>query len=466
MKKPPIKAQSLGSSRDPVGDVFLYENRILRGIHPEYQQEFLSVLNHPVVRGMFGSKIVETWRTESGLPGYPLTVEQRRIDPPSYCYGWPMVMLQAAAVQTLDICAELNDAGLVLKDGTPWNILFDGSKPLLVDITSIMPQEEDIIWVALDQFCRQALFPLLIGKLASGRVGRSLLLSSPNGISPDEVKHLLPPFTWLKYTWLISRLYLPLFTVNLISKSGQEKKIIESRPSIPLRSPKRRIFFDQLKREVQTLHFDSARSRWSQYYEDIDAFFRPDTFNPKQSLVAHFLERCQPETVVDIGCNQGGYAILAAQAGARVVAFDTDEDSVTELYRLARLRDLKILPLVGDVLYPVPQTGWRGIEFPSAPVRFRSQMALALALVHHLAITQIQTFERIVQTLSDYTDRWLITEFVPLDDPRSQELLLTNRRDLSWYRLDAFVDALKEEFSHVETFPSYPAGRTICFCQK
>jgi hypothetical protein len=466
MKESPVIVQSLGSSRDPIGDVYLYGNRILRGIHPEFQQDFLSIINHPIIQGMLGRKIVETWRYEPGLFGYPLTFEQRRIKPPSYCYEWPMVMLQDAALQTLEICAELNEAGYVLKDGTPWNILFDGPKPLLVDVTSIMPQDEDIIWAALDQFCRQALFPLLIGKKLSGHVGRSLLLSSPNGVSPEEAIYYLPIFTWLTYRWLIPRLYLPMFVVNLVRKSGQEKTIMAYRPSIPIRSPKRRLFFDTLKREVQSLRFDSGKSRWSQYYEDINAFLWRENFNPKQSLVAKLLDRCKPETVVDIGCNQGGYAILAAQAGARVVAFDTDEDSVTGLYRLTRLKELDLLPLVGDVLYPSPQTGWRGMEFLSAPVRFRSQMALALALVHHLAITQIQTFDRIVKTFSDYTDHWLITEFIPLDDPRSQELLLTNRRDLNWYCLDSFICALKKEFAQVEAFPSYPAGRTICFCQK
>jgi SAM-dependent methyltransferase len=236
--------------------------------------------------------------------------------------------------------------------------------------------------------------------------------------------------------------------------------------SVPLKAPARQAFFEALKRDVQSLHFAPPKSRWSQYYEDINAFFDPAHFNAKQRVIAELLDRCKPRTVVDIGCNQGGYAILAAQAGARVVAFDTDDDSVAALYRMAKLKNMLILPLVADVLYPSPQAGWRGLEFPPATERFRSQMVFALALVHHLAITQIQTFGRIVQTLADYTEDWLVTEFVPLGDPRSQELLLTNRRDMSWYSLDNFLDALKIVFRQVETFPSYPVGRTLCFCQK
>jgi hypothetical protein len=77
-------------------------------------------------------------------------------------------------------------------------------------------------------------------------------------------------------------------------------------------------------------------------------------------------------------------------------------------------------------------------------------MALALALVHHLAITQRQTFERIVLALADYADKWLLTEFVPLDDPRSRELLATHRRDMSWYTLDGFIAMLSQVFGKVE----------------
>jgi SAM-dependent methyltransferase len=137
------------------------------------------------------------------------------------------------------------------------------------------------------------------------------------------------------------------------------------------------------------------RSFWSRYYADIQTFMRPEAFTPKQATVARILEQCRPETVVDIGCNRGGYAILAARAGARVTAFDTDEDSVALLYELAKEQRLDILPLVMDFLSPSPACGWRGLQFPSALQRLRSEMALALALVHHLAITQRQTFERI-----------------------------------------------------------------------
>jgi hypothetical protein len=45
-------------------------------------------------------------------------------------------------------------------------------------------------------------------------------------------------------------------------------------------------------------------------------------------------------------------------------------------------------------------------------------------------------------------------------------MLLTNRRDLSWYSLDALIRSLKKEFPKVTTFPSSPSGRILCFCER
>jgi hypothetical protein len=183
-------------------------------------------------------------------------------------------------------------------------------------------------------------------------------------------------------------------------------------------------------------------------------------------LLLDLLQKLKPESVVDIGCNMGGYAVLAAQNGVKVTAFDTDEDSVAMLYKLAKEKNLNILPLIMDVTNPSPRLGWRSIQYPSAIERFRSEGALALALIHHLAISQNQTFDRITEELSDYCDKWLITEFVPPTDPRSQELLLTCRRDMTWYTLEGFISSLRKKFRKVTTFESAPAGRTICLCEK
>jgi hypothetical protein len=456
--------RQLSADRDPAGAAYIKGLKVYRDIRGEFKDYFLSILKEPKVIQLLDKSLVGTRifkQTASSL-----TLEHALISPANYAYEWPLPMLKDAALLSLDINLALLEKDTILKDATPWNILFRNTSPIWVDFTSIMPQEKDLLWVAYDQFCRTFLFPLLMGYFYSGKLARALLLESQNGISPQEITKFLPGAAKFKFGWLNNRLYFPKFVIDLARKSGSEQDLAKRSQKVAYTSASRRVFFDSLRKDVSSIPVSSGSSDWSRYYADINSFFEPTRFDQKQSKVAELINKCKPKTVVDIGCNQGGYAILAAQRGAQVIAFDTDEDSVSMLYKIAKEKDLNILPLIGDVLYPAPQSGWRGQEFQSAPERFRSEMALALALVHHLAITQIQTFDRIVLTLSEYAEKWLITEFVPLEDPRSQELLLTNRRDMSWYSLDALIQSLKKEFPKVTTFPSSPTGRVLCFCER
>jgi hypothetical protein len=455
-----------GSYIDPAGAVYVVDGRILRGIHSDFTDFFTKVLQNPLVREMLGKQIVETEIVQDRQIGYPLALEHRPVSPASYCYEWSAQMLRDAALLTLDICLRLTETGLTLKDASPWNVLFEGSRPIFVDFTSIMEEDPHLAWVAYDQFCRLFLFPLVLHSLLNGRVARALLMDATNGIADHELTSLLPFGVLLRLPWLIGRVYLPRTFLNIIHTLGKGEALgAISKRFIPSREA-RRAFYKGLRKDVLSVRLKAGKSRWSKYYENIESFFHSEGFNLKQATVAQILEKCAPNSVVDIGCNIGGYSILAAQAGAQVTAFDSDEDSVGLLYQLVKQKSLNILPLVMDILSPSPAYGWRCMQFSPAVERFRSEMALALALVHHLAITQRQTFERIVLALADYAEKWLLIEFVPLDDPRVIELLATNQREMSWYTLENFIEALRSVFQRVETYPSHPEGRVLILCER
>lgn len=456
--------KQLSAERDPVGVVHVKGNQVIREIHKEFQTYFLDILKQPVVQKMLGRQLIDTRVAKTSAQG--LTLEHPLISPASYAYEWPLPMLQDAALLTLEISQALCEIDTVLKDATPWNILFCGTRPQWVDFTSLMPQDVDLPWVAYDQYCLTFLYPLLVGYFHSGKVARALLLVSQNGIPHEEITHYLPGSAKFKFGWLNNRLYLPKFIVDMARKSGSEKDLVKRSQQAVITSTARKAFFEGLRKDTLSIQFAPNQSEWTKYKEETGSFFEPGQFNPKQSKVAELIEKCEPASVVDIGCQQGGYAILASQQGAQVTAFDTNDKSISLLYKLAREKDLNILPLVGDALLPTPASGWRAQEFPPANQRLQAQMALALDLVHQMAITHIQTFDRIVLTLSEYAEKWLVTEFIPLEDARCQELLLSIRRDLSWYNLDNFLTSLRKEFSSVTTYPSSPSNCTLCFCKR
>lgn len=455
-----------GSYVDPSGALFEASGALLRGIAPDSAEFYMKVLNDQVVQNMIGNELVDTAISSQTIAGYSLILRHRTLSPVNFCYEWPVEMLQDAALLTLDICLRLVDQDWTLQDASPWNVLYEATRPIFIDFTSIVPQDPNLLWVAYDQFCRHFLYPLVLYRYLPGRAVRAYLTDSLGGVSADDMAKLLPAQAALRMPWLFGRLYGPRFVLATARRLQRERQLVEMGSRMQPKREARRSFFQSLRRDITHTHARTQTSRWANYYADIESFFDPVRFDEKQAAVARLLTELRPESVVDIGCNRGGYAILAAKAGVRTVAFDTDEASVTLLYRLAREKDLVILPLVMDVLNPSPACGWRAQQFPSAPERFRSEMAMALALVHHLAITQRQSFERIVLALADYAEKWLLTEFVPLDDPRSQELLATNRRAMDWYSLENYLEALGKVFRQIETYPSSPQGRVLILCTR
>ncbi|MEW6658054.1 MAG: class I SAM-dependent methyltransferase [Thermodesulfobacteriota bacterium] len=454
---------------DPAGTIFEAEDQIYRGIRSEFAEFYSDLLKNSVIRQMLGQTIVETEIDTSVLPdikGYDLILRHRRLSPLSFCYEWPALMLKDAALLTLDICINLLPERIVLQDAYPWNILFDSTRPILVDFTSIVPQDKNLPWVAYHQFCQFFLFPLIISCYLPSKVRRLLLMDYLGGIGDYELLQMMPKKAVVRMPWIITRILVPRAILAITKWLKIENKIIDLSAELSPEKEARLRFFKSLRKNVTAIPVRIRKTLWSQYYTNIESFFGKSEFNPKQAAVASILEKIGPKTVVDIGCNRGGYAILAAQRGAKVIAFDTDEDSVAFLYETAKEKQLPILPLVMDILNPSPGCGWRTQQFAAAPPRFRSEMALALALVHHLAITQRQTFDRIVLALADYAEKWLLTEFIPLDDPRVRELMATHRREMDWYSLENYLEALSGSFNGIDTFPSHPEGRTLILCHK
>ncbi len=163
-----------------------------------------------------------------------------------------------------------------------------------------------------------------------------------------------------------------------------------------------------------------------------------------------------------MACNGGWFSKLAARNGHRVTAFDCDATCIHGLYAEASREQLPILPLVMDFARPSEAYGPSG-QYPEAGERFRSDIVLALALVHHLVFGQHMTFGEIVAGLSRFTEKTLLVEFVPRDD---RCLVTWNTAGAEWYTLENFVNALRAEFPRVEVMESNREPRKLMRCQR
>jgi ribosomal protein L11 methylase PrmA len=128
-----------------------------------------------------------------------------------------------------------------------------------------------------------------------------------------------------------------------------------------------------------------------------------------------------------------------------VLAVDVDPAAVEMNYQtLVKEKQDKILPLWMDLTNPSPALGWASEERDSLIGRAPADAILALALIHHLAISNNVPLLNLAHFFARLGPA-LIIEFVPKRDSQTKMLLAS--------RVDIFDDYNEEGFE--EAFGRY-----------
>ena len=95
------------------------------------------------------------------------------------------------------------------------------------------------------------------------------------------------------------------------------------------------------------------------------------------------------------------------------------------------------MPFICDLLNPSPAIGWNNKERKSWKERGNPDVIFALALIHHLCISDNIPLNYLASFFAELTS-YLIIEFVPKDDSQVQ-ILLASREDIfTEYTQDCF----------------------------
>jgi hypothetical protein len=169
------------------------------------------------------------------------------------------------------------------------------------------------------------------------------------------------------------------------------------------------------------------------------------------------------DLVWDIGANNGRYSRIAAEGARTVVAVDADQGPVELLYRDLRGEgDERILPLTMNLSDPSPGLGWRGLERRSLSERGKPDLVLALALIHHVAISANVPVKEFVDWIASLGAA-LVIEFPTREDPMVKKLLAPKREGLHPdYELGFFERTLKEAFE-VERSERLESGTRVLY---
>lgn len=427
------------SFRDPSGFLFSRDGNLYRQINKSYQTNYDYLISSGLYQKLINKQLLIPHQEVDIKPlildsSYKV-IKPERIKFISYPYEWCFSQLRDAALITLRIQEIALQFGMSLKDSSSYNIQFHRGKPILIDTLSFEIYREGQPWIAYRQFCQHFLAPLSLMAYRDFRLNQ-LLRIYLDGIPLDLTSRLLPAK---------SRVNLPVL-MHIHTHAASQKRMAGKEFSSKGKMNRTSFLglLDSLKSSIRKLKWRPSGTEWGEYYQDNN--YSLQGFKHKKELVGEYLDILKPKQVWDLGANVGVFSRLASEKGAITIAFDSDQAAVEKNYLKCRQGNEKnILPLLLDLTNPSPNIGWANCERMTIVERNTADTVLALALIHHLAISNNVPLDRICRYFRSIGNS-LIIEFVPKDDSQV-ERLLTSREDIfADYNRISFENTFSKHF--------------------
>jgi len=405
--------------RDPAGSLVVESDRAVRSIRPEFREAVVEFLNSGFYRRAVERGDMVASDVDDGASGLRLIHPRVRI--PVYPWEWTASQWLGAAELTLRLCDEALDDGWILKDATPLNVLFQGARPVLVDVLSFERRDPcSALWLAYGQYVRTFLLPLLMKKTLHWPL--ELTSFKRDGYEPTELyaalswgKRLSPAALWpVTIPALLDR--------RKNSQTGVAKKQPGRDPELTLHTLKRTVA--GLRRRTRAAMPKHANSEWAKY-TSTNSHYSAAESEQKRTWMRGVLEDLRPATVLDVGANTGEFTTMAADAGADVVALERDADAAERIAQMSVAKELRIQTIHADLARPTPAVGWENRESSALLPRLEGQfdLVMLLAVIHHLVLLEQIPLRAIVELCSRLTRRFVVIEWVPATDPMFVSLM-------------------------------------------
>jgi hypothetical protein len=450
-----------GSFRDRSSRVFECDREIYRTLNADSKAIWQALSHEPfflrlceegrvVKTEELPTSEIQTFSLFSEITG---VLHHERIPFVSYPYEWPFAMLRRTALLHLQILRDSIQRGFLLKDASPYNVLFHGSKPVFIDVGSFVKLAPGEPWAAYRQFCELMLFPLLLQAYRQVQF-QPLLRAQLEGIPARQflqwirIRDLFRPgvFTngWLQALLERQTQSVSTSTVQGLRSSGFQSSMIEQ-------------ILAKLTRIVERLKWEPPKTQWTAYDESLPHV--AEDLRAKQDFVHRVCQSKHRQLVWDLGCNDGRFSTIAAEFASTVVAMDQDHSCVENLYRSLDSEQSKILPLVVDLANASPALGWRGLERKRLEDRGRPELVICLGLIHHLVIAANIPLADVVDWLAGLGGE-LILEFPSKRDAMVQRLLRNKRDQYNDYSFENLQLELEKHFA-IRLQESLPSGERV-----
>jgi hypothetical protein len=444
-----------GSFRDPNGFLFFRNGLLYRQVNIGCRQDYDLLMSSGLYEHLVGDGMLvghDEVDTSLALTGEAYRVIRPEIIPfISYPYEWCFSQLKDAALLTLGVQRKALEFGMSLKDASAYNVQFSGVSPVFIDTLSFERYHEGEPWAAYRQFCQHFLAPLALMRYVDIRLSQ-LLRIHVDGVPLDLASSLLPRRT---------KLILPLLTHLHVHAHFQRRYAGSMKAPAKGRVSLGSVLglIDSLEGALRRLRYRPEGTEWADYYNDTS--YSREGMSRKESLVARYVDLLNPRIVWDFGANTGRFSRIAAARGSFTVSFDVDPAAVELNYLECSRGDVsKVLPLLLDLTNPSPGTGWACAERMSIEQRGPADTLLALAIIHHLALSNNLPFEEIARFFARLCSS-LVIEFIPKTDAQVRRLLVSREDIFDRYRRDDFERAFGAYFAIEQSEPITGTERTL-----
>jgi len=209
---------------------------------------------------------------------------------------------------------------------------------------------------------------------------------------------------------------------------------------------------------------------WQGYYNnDIES---PIYLNQKEDIIKKWLSDTKPKTVIDLGANTGRFSLLAAKEVEQVIALESDYncvDAIENTINKLALKNLTVMQI--DLAETTPNFGALEKEYTSIFQRLSNShlspsLVMGLAIVHHLHITNFLSFGHIAELFTKFNSKYLIVEFIPIEDSKVKLLIKNKQRNFTGYTQENFTSALLQYFKLMEIKKIEGSDRELLLLEK
>ena len=434
------------SYRDPRSSISFDGARVIRRFDEVGAKAFQAAEQAGVLGELVADGIVPRFEV---IGDSPLLIAVDPISFVSYPEEWTPGMLRDAGLLTLEISRRLWSHGFHLRDASAYNVVFDGDRPVFVDLGSVGTGHTPL-WTAYGQFCDHFLNPLLI----ESRLGIPFSdVWSLEGVSV-EITHKMLHGSHRRGKGVLTNVTM---RARLETKHSEDSAAERSsaRKELSLSPQRVDALMEGMEATIRGLRFPEV-STWSHYEKDNS--YDEERAASRDAAIRRFAQTasCQ-ERALDIGANAGRHTAILAEEYQEVIAVDADRVALEALRTRFQDRPATglVFPVVADIADPTSPKGFLNGERSGLIERLSDvDSAIWMAVIHHLAIGRGIPLRHIATLAATLAPRHLI-EFVEPEDPMVQLLSASKSGEHHEYSVAEFESAFGE------VFEVKPLGKTI-----